>query len=354
VIPSAMTNRMMVVDLDEEIISPAALRKISNLRGNGAAVVLGARKPQRALGLANYPTSDKDVQRIAESLWAKPSSFAEAMDTRRLLPDFEGPFDYAHRRDGATDIYFVAGKGTAECTFRVTDKKPELWDAVTGKMTAATTWRFTVDERTAVTITLPENGSIFVVFRTADLPRQTAPPPPPSEMALNGSWRVSFEPGRGAPASAEFEQLIAWDKHPDDDIQHFSGTATYRKTFELTKEQAKKSVRLQLGEVKCIAEVRVNGHDLGVVWTDPWSIELTGAVKPGKNELEIAVTNTWVNRLIGDAGLPEHKRITKTNVKFLPEPAPKAYLGFSPKDPLMSSGLIGPVRLEFGQARPLP
>ncbi|MCX6901040.1 MAG: glycosyl hydrolase [Verrucomicrobia bacterium] len=347
VIPPGMTNRMMVVDLDEEMISPAVLRKISNLRGSSAAVVLGKRKPLRALGLANYPTSDKDVVRIADALWAKPSSVAEAMDAKRLLLDFEGPFDYTHRRDGNTDIYFVAGKGTAECTFRVMDKKPELWDAVTGKITAATNWRFTYDERTAVTLTLPENGSIFVVFRTADLPRQSAPPPPPVEMALNGSWHVSFEHGRGAPASAEFEQLIAWDTHPDDGIKFFSGTATYRKTFELTAEQAKRPVRLRLGEVKCIAEVRLNGKDLGIVWTDPWTVELTGAVKPGKNDLEIAVTNTWVNRLIGDADQPEHKRITKTNVKFLPEPAKRAFLGFSAKDPLMTSGLLGPVRLEF-------
>ncbi|MCX6906722.1 MAG: glycosyl hydrolase [Verrucomicrobia bacterium] len=345
-----MTNRMMVVDLDDETILPAALRKIANLRGS-VSMVLGARKPQRSPSLANYPAVDKNIQSTADALWAKPSSFAEAMDARRLLPDFEGPFDWTHRRDGNTDIYFVAGKGTAECTFRVNDKKPELWDAVTGKMTAATTWRFTYDERTAVTLTLPENGSVFVVFRTADLPRQSAPPPPPVEMALNGSWRVRFEPGRGAPASAEFEQLIAWDKHPNDDIKFFSGTATYRKAFELTAEQAKRPIRLRLGEVKCIAEVRVNGQDLGVVWTDPWSVELTGAVKPGKNELEIAVTNTWVNRLIGDAGQPEAKRITKTNVRFLPEPAKRSYQGFSAKDPLMTSGLIGPVRLEFDQTR---
>jgi hypothetical protein len=347
-----ITNRLMVVDLDEEAISPFALRKISSLRGS-VSVVLGTRKPQRALGLANYPQSDKAVQSIADTLWAKPSSFAEAMDARRLLPDFEGPFDWTHRRDGNTDIYFVAGKGTADCTFRVFEKKPELWDPVTGRITAAPTWRFTYDERTAVTLTLPENGSVFVVFRSADQPRQSAPPPPPVEMALNGSWRVSFESGRGAPSSVEFEKLIAWDKHPDDDIKHFSGTATYRKTFELTKEQVKKSIRLCLGEVKCIAEVRLNGKDFGVVWTDPWSVELNGAVKAGKNELEIEVTNTWVNRLIGDAGLPENKRITKTNVRFLPEPAKRSFQGFSPKDPLMPSGLIGPVRLEFGQ-RSLP
>ena len=349
VIPPGMTNRILVVDLDDETILPQALRRISNFRSNGAAVVLGQRKPQRAPGLTNYPTSDKDILRLAEPLWAKPSSVGDVMDERKLTPDFDGPFDYTHRHDGYTDIYFVSGHGTAECTFRVTDKRPEFWDPVSGKMSSAAGWRITDDNRTAVTLTLPENGSVFVVFRTTDLPRQSVPPPPPTEVALTGPWQVHFESGRGAPAAAEFEQLVAWDKHPNDGIKFFSGTATYRKTFELTAEQARHPVRLRLGEVKCIAEVIVNGKDLGIVWTDPWSVKLTGAAKPGKNELEIVVTNTWVNRLIGDAGLPPQKRITKTNVRFLPEPAKRAFLGFSSKDPLMSSGLLGPVRLEFSR-----
>ncbi|MBM3333140.1 hypothetical protein FJY63_00600 [Candidatus Sumerlaeota bacterium] len=350
-LPDGMSYRVLIVDLDDETVPPAALRKIADLRGDGVAVVFGKRKPQRAPGLADYPAADKEVRRLADTLWAKPSSVEEAMDSKKIAPDFEGPFDYTHRRDGNTDIYFVAGKGTAECAFRVADRRPELWDAVTGKTSAAANWRALDYGRTAVTITLPENGSVFVVFRTADPSRRPTPPPtppapPPTEIALSGPWNVQFEPHRGVLASAQFDQLIAWDKHPDEGVKFFSGTATYRKTFELTEEQAKRPIRLQLGEVKCIAQVRVNGGDLGIVWTDPWSVELTGAVKPGKNDLEIAVTNTWVNRLIGDAGLPPQKRITKTNVALLAEPAPRPFLGFSPKDPLMPSGLIGPVRLE--------
>ncbi len=344
-----MTNRFLVVDLDEETILPTALRRINSLRNNGISVVLGQRKPKCAPGLMNYPTSDKTVQQVADALWAKPLRIEEAMEARKLAPDFEGPFEYTHRQDGYTDIYFVSGQGTGECTFRVANKRPEFWDPVTGTMTSAAGWRTTFDDRTVVTLTLPENGSVFVVFRATDLQRQAAPPPPPAEMALNGSWQVQFETGHGAPASIEFEQLVAWDKHPEDAIKHFSGTATYRKTFELTAEQASRPVRLRLGEVKCIAEVSVNGKNLGVVWTDPWTVELTGAVKAGKNELKVAVTNTWVNRLIGDAGLPPKKRTTQTNVRFLPEPAKRSFMGFSSKDPLMTSGLLGPVRLEFPQ-----
>jgi hypothetical protein len=151
-----------------------------------------------------------------------------------------------------------------------------------------------------------------------------------------------------AGKSVVFDELTAWDKNADDDIKFFSGTATYRKTFELTAEQAAQRVRLQLGAVKCLAQVRLNGKDLGIVWTAPWRVELTGALKAGKNELEIEVTNTWVNRLIGDAGLPEKKRVTKTNVALeTGKRTLKSFQSFASEDPLMTSGLLGPVRLEL-------
>jgi hypothetical protein len=109
---------------------------------------------------------------------------------------------------------------------------------------------------------------------------------------------------------------------------------------------------------KYIAEVRVNGQSLGVVWTDPWAVDLTGIVKPGENKLELDVTNLWVNRLIGDAGLPESQRLTKTHARRLPtDQGRHAHLrGYLATDPLVPSGLLGPVRLEFGTAirQPLP
>ena len=146
--------------------------------------------------------------------------------------------------------------------------------------------------------------------------------------------------------------LSAWDQHADAAIKYFSGAATYRKSFELTGAQAAQPVRLQLGDVKCLAQVRLNGRDLGVVWTAPWAVELTGAVQPGRNDLEIVVVNTWVNRLIGDAALPPEKRTTQTNVGLqIGKRTFKAFQGFASEDPLMPSGLLGPVRLEFFQER---
>ena len=220
----------------------------------------------------------------------------------------------------------------------------------TARSVSAANWHASHDGRTIVSLDLPENGSAFVVFRKPGQPPQSPPPLPakPQEKTLPGPWRVTFEPGRGAPESAVFEQLTAWNEHPHEGIKFFSGKATYRKVFDLSSDEAKRALRLQLGEVKCIAQVRWNGNDLGVVWTDPWSVELTGVVKAGRNELEIDVINTWVNRLIGDAGQPKEKRITKTNIALQQgQRTIKAYQGFASDDPLMRSGLLGPVRLEL-------
>ena len=386
VLPDGMRYRMLVVDLEDDAVPPAALRQIIKLAKAGARIVLGQRQPRRAPGLAEYPDGDAAAHRLAAELWGTDGAQASRRSLGRgtlitgttmdqvlhaagILPDFESPWNYLHRRADATDIYFVAGQGDAECTFRVHGKEPELWDPVTGQIRDAVAWRARDDGRTIVPLSLPENGAVLVVFRKpAQAPHLVSAPAGGAEiigrnasgaevrmwdkelMTLEGPWTVQFEPGRGAPESAVFPELLAWDKHPDDGINYFSGRATYRKSFELTQAQAARPVRLQLGEVRYIAQVRLNGKDLGVVWTDPWSVDLTGLVQPGRNEMEIAVVNTWVNRLIGDAGLPKEERITKTNVSLQPgNRTLKVYQGFSSNDPLMPSGLLGPVRLEFGR-----
>jgi hypothetical protein len=92
-----------------------------------------------------------------------------------------------------------------------------------------------------------------------------------------------------------------------------------------------------LGTVKDLAEVRLNGKRLGVVWTAPWRIDISGAVKDRENELEIDVVNQWPNCLIGDSRLPAEKQLTKSNYKLKPD------------DPLVPSGLLGPVTLQMAE-----
>jgi hypothetical protein len=101
--------------------------------------------------------------------------------------------------------------------------------------------------------------------------------------------------------------------------------------------QPGRRLHLDLGKVKNVAQVRLNGKDLGVVWTAPWQVEITDAVKPAGNLLEIDVVNLWPNRLIGDAALPPEKRLTTTNVT-----------AYTKDSPLLPSGLLGPVTLLLG------
>ena len=158
-----------------------------------------------------------------------------------------------------------------------------------------------------------------------------------SVVEIPGPWKVSFDPKWGGPESVVFERLDDWTKRPEEGIRHYSGTATYRQTFDLseTSRCENAQIYLDLGRVQNLATVRLNGNDLGVVWTPPWRVEITDAVKPTGNRLEIDVVNLWPNRLIGDAALPPEKRLTKTNVTT-----------YKKDSPLLESGLLGPVTLQ--------
>ena len=144
--------------------------------------------------------------------------------------------------------------------------------------------------------------------------------------------------------------MTLWNENTDPLIKYFSGTASYTNSFYLSEEEAKSPARLQLGEVHDISHIWINGKDMGTVWTAPWSVDITGALKEGVNELKIEITNCWANRLIGDAGLPENEWTTKTNVRRVPDRSEykSSHQAFSATDELMTSGLVGPVKIEFG------
>ena len=151
-------------------------------------------------------------------------------------------------------------------------------------------------------------------------------------MKLEGSWKVSFDTTWGGPNSASFDTLMSWTARPESSVKYFSGEAIYKKTFDLPPNPSvKKRICLNLGSVKNVAEVWLNGKNLGVVWCEPYQVDITDAVKPAGNNLEIKVVNLWHNRLTGDARLPNEQRITKTNIVM------------NPDDGLLNSGLLGPV-----------
>jgi hypothetical protein len=154
-------------------------------------------------------------------------------------------------------------------------------------------------------------------------------------MELHGPWTVAFDPKWGGPASVTFDNLASWTDRPEPGIRFYSGTAVYRKTFELLQSaigNPQSAILLDLGEVRELAEVKVNGQSCGIVWTPPFRVDITRALKPGPNELVVEVVNFWPNRIIGDAGLPPQQRLTRTNIRRL-----------TAETPLMRSGLFGPV-----------
>jgi hypothetical protein len=164
---------------------------------------------------------------------------------------------------------------------------------------------------------------------------------------LTGSWNVAFDPAWGGPTNAEFPELISWTQRSEEGIKYYSGTAIYRTTFDLTdeagtaKEGDRKTKKLfpDLGNVKEVAEVRLNGKKLGILWCNPWRVEITKAVKPTGNVLEVDVINLWANRVIGDLNMPKEERLTKTHAAFRFDMLTKTT---TPID----SGLLGPVTLQ--------
>jgi hypothetical protein len=180
----------------------------------------------------------------------------------------------------------------------------------------------------------------------------------PSEIPIGGPWSLSFPPGKGAPATATFDKLISWPDSSVDGIKYFSGTASYRTSFDAGKLNAKNaSYWLDLGEVKNFAEVRLNGHALPTLWKAPFRIDVSPYLKSGSNDLEIKVTNLWPNRLIGDEHYPPDAKYNgpiQSWPDWLKGPNPKlpgqrvtfaTWEFFGKNDPLLPSGLIGPAKI---------
>jgi hypothetical protein len=370
VLPGGMSYRVLVLPCFDTM-TPALLRKIKTLVEAGATVIGGP--PRKSPSLSDYPKCDEEVKRLADGLWGKGGPLAamgqiltdknlcptagdphsgpypdyrvaaDVLAKIGVCPDFEADKElrYTHRRDGETDIYFVANGGQAAveatCVFRVSGKVPEIWDPLTGEIRSAPAFTQR-DGRTTVPLRFGPSGSLFVVFRAPTAAAQAegrnfADFEPLQE--ISGSWTVAFDPKWGGPESVRFDALVDWTARPEEGIRHYSGKAVYRKTFALAAEPKGRRTFLNLGKVKDMAEVRLNGRRLGVVWCPPWRIEITEAVRPGTNDLEVTAANLWVNRLVGDAGLPKEKRVAWTT-----------WNPYKADSPLLESGLLGPVRVE--------
>jgi hypothetical protein len=248
---------------------------------------------------------------------------------------------WIHRSLPGSDIYFVANGGDVSqqvnVSFRVTGRLPQLWHADTGETSPAT---YQMEKgSTQVRLSLERGESVFVVFRkpTTQIAQTVAEPawiPVPVRI---GSWEVQFDAGRGAPLKIMLDELASWTVHADPGVKYYSGTATYSTAVDVPRDAlaGATAVRLDLGDVKDLAEVAVNGRPLGILWKPPFAVDVTSALKAGSNQITVKVTNVWPNRIIGD------KQPGATRI---------AYSSFDPyraDSPLLPSGLLGPVRFEL-------
>jgi hypothetical protein len=366
VLPHGVSYQVLVLP-KQDGMRPAVLRKIRDLIQAGATV-LGP-PPVKSPSLQNQPQADQEVRALATEIWGN-GDFTKAGEHKfgkgRIIweKDLTAIFDssqtppaiefrgaaaganllFTHRRSKDAEIYFISNQKdrpeAANCAFRVTGRQPELWNAVTGERRLLPEWS-EESGQTIVPLVFAPTQSWFVFFRQAGEPSANGKNFPQATplMTLDKPWTVAFDPKWGGPAKTEFATLTDWTQHAAEGIRHYSGTATYQTTFDLSTINGR--LILDLGKVLDLATVKLNGKNLGTVWTAPWQVDLGTAAKTGSNTLEITITNPWNNRLVGDLKLPPAKRRTSISLATV-----KA------NTPLQAAGLLGPVTLqEFQTAR---
>lgn len=341
VLPSGVSYAALVIPSRVERMSLPTLRKLDALIAAGGLVI--GERPKGSPTLSGGAAADVAWKALADKLWgglvrtgsveaalaprSPPAVTGQGTDlvwTRRVLDDGE--------------VYFLAntsGKPLEVApSFRVTGKAPELWRADTGEGAPAPYAQR--NGRTEVPLKLAPYDAVFLVFRAPAGSSPIAATATPRVLkTLDGPWTVKFEPGWGAPPSVTFDKLASWTESADAGVRYYSGAATYEKTLDVPRAWLKGKARLSLdlGAVHEFATVTLNGKTLPVQWKPPYAVDVTEALKPGKNTLSIRVVNFWANRMIGDLQ-PGAKRLTFAPIQ-----------PFKADDPLSPSGLIGPVTL---------
>jgi hypothetical protein len=353
---SGARYRVLYLGGSSRRMSLPALRRIAALAEAGATIV--GRPPAGSPGLGDDAS---EYAALVSRLWGGGPTTAvgkgrviESDDVEAALaaigvaPDFrtnaarDSEILFLHRRLADGDAYFVNNRKprpeNVEARFRVTGKEPELWRADTGQR-GPVSYRVEGDH-TIVPLELGAEDSLFVVFRKPTTASSRTVPRPGWKPAgtLEKPWTVAFQAGRGAPTSTlTLPRPQSLADNQDSGVKYFSGVSTWTSTFEAPggwKPGA--PLRIDLGRVGDVAEVRVNGTLVGTAWKAPWTVEIGGTAKSGSNTIEIRVANLWVNRLIGD------KQAGATPLAFVTIPT------YKPDAPLRPSGLLGPVTLSVG------
>lgn len=327
---SGNSYRTLMLDSSARLMTLPVLKKIKAFTDAGIKVV-GVR-PERSPSLLD---DDGEFQSIANEIWKNGNS--SSFETVNLKPDViiknaQNKILFRHRKSDV-DIYWLDNRSesptTAEVSFKIAGKVPELWNPQTGK-TEKVTYQIK-DGRTIVPLTFESWDAFFIVFKDkATVNAFTKPKTTETTLTqISRPWKVNFN-----NKNVTFDKLSSWSENTDTDIKYFSGTATYENTFSLNVK-SKASYIIDLGEVQNIAEVIVNGRNIGIAWKKPFKLDISEAVKAGPNKIQVRITNLWVNRLIGDSQPDVKTKTTFTTMPF-----------YKANSPLLPSGLLGPVTIK--------
>ncbi len=391
---------------NEESINPGVLVKLRELASRGGIIV--GDKPRNIAEIKKSQLSQKDGVELINQLWVKSTNkkgiiFSgiaplEMLNELNVSPDFSYSdkesylLDYIHYKKDELDFYFIRNTSdewvSRECSFRQQDKTPEIWDPVAGEIIPATIYNQS-NEYISMPLTLAPHGSQLIALRKTNPILHykqiitTGQHPPLLEFTkdgilllkdgivelknqkqsitinnkiqsqtLIGPWELFFPKNWGAPQKVVFPELTSWTNSEIEGIKYFSGTATYKKTFQYDNQisvSGNQKIYLDLGDLSKVGEVWLNGQPLGITWSLPYKFDVTNIIKHGDNNLTIEVANTWSNRLTGDAITGDNytnSNISRTIV---------ATTGILPCDqtrvpwakvPLIVSGLLGPVNIK--------
>ncbi|MHA8087260.1 glycosyl hydrolase [Aquirufa sp. Wall-65K1] len=360
VLPSGVKYKVLVLPEKQTMTLPI-LTKIVSLVKKGAIIV--GPKPEKSPSLMDYPGTDILIANLANELWGAADGkyiyqatygqgkiFNNAPligilgqlnvkpDVIYTKPNLDTKLTWIHRKTADADIYFVLNvRNHPEdllLKFRTEGKRPELWYSDEG-ISKPVSYKMS-NGTTQVKLHIGAQESVFVVFKELDTQKEVeiSDNKPIEILNISQAWKVSFSENIKYPLSLIMDPLVSWSNRPEQGIKYYSGTAIYRNDFDLDKSLIGKKICLDLGIVKDIATVIVNGKELGTLWKLPYQIDLSNVIREGKNSLEIKVTNQWDNRIIGDKSLPNDQRV----LSFTPT--------FGVGQKLKESGLLGPLVLK--------
>lgn len=372
VIPSNMKTNPNYQYMSLEVV-----KKLSDLIKAGAKVILGD-KPLYQSGVKQVISSSFD--KLVEEVWGgnfqsyknnnhpvytkklglgqifQAPFYGSTFDVLGVEKDFEVSYlpslissaylpanriTYAHRITDSKDLYFISNQQGLErllkFSFRISNKLPQMYNPVTNDTTEIENWSVK-DGRTEMHLKMPANGSLFIIFQKSINEKVSSSKSNwknyKTAQDISKDWQVQFDPASGGTEKpVVFKDLVDWTKHSDSSIKYYSGTAIYTKSFNYGGDPT--NAWIDLGAFSSMAEVKINGISCGTLWTAPFKLDISKAIKKGENQISIEVVNTWANRLIGDSKLPEGKRITQTTAPFRLE-----------GKPLNPAGLFGPIVIQ--------